>query len=592
MADIQSQISQARSAGYDDAAIAQHLGTMPDYSSKVKTALSEGYAPSDIISFLSPITRQNVRGEDAPPMLAADIRNAQKAQPKVATADEKALAGKSLLNPYTYISEGIGALETPLALAGSTLGYGVVGPVAGVIENITSGNYGKPVSDKYASEVAQKFAGAFAPRTPEGRRNVQAVGELVNSEALRPLQGMVGLPANMIPPGSIKPAVNYVKNIAGEQVSAAAAPVINALETRAANKLIGKTAASYERGPQIDAAKEANRLGFALDPAISNPTMGNKMRELAIDPSAMHDTLSEANKPRWGKVAKAEMGIPETTPLTSSKPFEQARTKAAGPYERIRSIETLAPNEDVIFKIENLYDTGLIGGKTSENAIRGLIQEAVEKVNGGMNGTKVLDNISNLRKKASKTYNSNAATPEMVDVADTRMGIANALEDLIEANVKNPDELVAFRKARADMARSYAYEGATDISTGYVDPQKLNRMLNRGIPLSGDAEAMARIAGNFPEVTSLTPIKRNVLQRYSRSGALATLGAGIGSVVPGIGTLVGGATGAAAGVIGSKVAAKRMKAAEYQAKHAVPKDYRSKVNNLTPEEQNQNALAR
>jgi hypothetical protein len=410
MADIQSQISQARSAGYDDAAIAQHLGSMPDYSSKVKTALSAGYAPSDIISFRAPITRQNV-GAEAPPMLASDIRNAQKGQKSVATADEKALADRSLLNPYTYLREGIGALETPIALAGSVIGSGIVGPVAGVYKNISEGTYGQPISDKYASEIAQKVSGAFAPRTAEGRRNVQAIADIAGSEALRPLQGAIGLPVTTIPQGSIKPAVNYVKNIANEQVSAAAAPVINALETRAANKLIGKTAASYERGPQIDAAKEANRLGFALDPAISNPTMGNKMRELAIDPSAMHDTLSEANKPRWGKVAKAEMGIPETTPLTSSKPFEQARTKAAGPYERIRSIETLAPNEDVILKIENLYDTGLIGGKTSENAIRGLIQEAVEKVNGGMNGTKVLDNISNLRKKASKTYNSNSATP-------------------------------------------------------------------------------------------------------------------------------------------------------------------------------------
>jgi hypothetical protein len=595
MADIQSQISQARSAGYDDAAIAQHLGTMPDYSSKIKTALSEGYAPSDIISFLSPTTRQNVRGEDAPPMLAADIRNAQKAQPKVATADEKALAGKSLLNPYTYISEGIGALETPLALAGSTLGYGVVGPVAGVIENIASGNYGKPVSDKYASEVAQKFAGAFAPRTPEGRRNVQAIGELANSEALRPLQGMVGLPANMIPPGSIKPAVNYVKNVAGEQVSAAAAPVINALETRAANKLIGKTAASYERGPQIDAAKEANRLGIALDPAIANPTMGNKMRELAIDPSAMHDKLSIDNRPRWANTAKAEMGLPKTTSLTSSKPFEQARAAAAGPYNNIRKIESLSPDqpltygEESLFKqIDNISEGGAIDEGTSGNAIRALKAKATDFLNSNPSGASVIDEISTLREKARKAYKSASATSNETDPADARLLIANTLENLIESHLNKPEELTAFRKARREMARSYTYEGVTDLTTGYVDPQKLKRMLNKGIPLSGDAKAMADIAGNYPEIASLTTPKRDILQRYSRSGALATAGAAIGSLIPGVGTLVGGATGAAAGVIGSKVAAKRMSSAAYQAAHAVPEDFRPPVNALRPVEPNLN----
>ena len=595
MADIQSQISQARSAGYDDAAIAQHLGSMPDYSSKVKTALSAGYAPSDIISFLAPITRQNV-GAEAPPMLASDIRNAQKGQKSVATADEKTLADRSLLNPYTYLREGIGALETPIALAGNVIGSGIVGPVAGVVENIASGNYGKPVSDKYASEVAQKFSGAFAPRTAEGRRNVQAIADIAGSEALRPLQGAIGLPVTTIPQGSIKPAVGYAKNIAGEQIGAAMQPITSALETRAAGKLTDKVAQSYERGPQIDAAKEANRLGVALNPVNANPTTGNKLRALVVDPIEENNKLSQANKTRWGSIAKAEMGLPETTPLTSTKPFEQARTKAAAPYDNIRKIDTLSPdqpltygeNKTIIQKLEDINNNVVIGGQASEKAIEALKAEAIGKIKGGISGSQAIDALSDLRKKATKTYNSNAATPEMIDVADARMAIANTIEDLIEANVNKPEELTAFRKARADMARSYAYEAATDITTGNVDPQKLNRMLDKGIPLSGDAESIARIAGNYPEVTSLTPVKREGLQRFSRSGPLGTAGAVLGSLAGVPGALVGGALGAGTGVVLSKVAAKRMATPAYQAAHAVPEDFRPPVNNLRPVEPNMN----
>jgi len=69
MATIQEQIAQARGAGYDDAAITKHLGTLPDYSSKVKTALDSGYKPTDILSYLesptAPETRQNVAAEPA-----------------------------------------------------------------------------------------------------------------------------------------------------------------------------------------------------------------------------------------------------------------------------------------------------------------------------------------------------------------------------------------------------------------------------------------------------------------------------------------------------------------------------------------------
>ena len=176
----------------------------------------------------------------------------------------------------------------------------------------------------------------------------------------------------------------------------------------------------------------------------------------------------------------------------------------------------------------------------------------------------------------------------MIDVADARMAIANTIEDLIEANVNKPEELTAFRKARADMARSYAYEAATDIATGNVDPQKLNRMLDKGIPLSGDAESIARIAGNYPEVTSLTPVKREGLQRFSRSGPLGTAGAVLGSLAGVPGALVGGALGAGTGVVLSKVAAKRMATPAYQAAHAVPEDFRPPVNALRPVEPNMN----
>ena len=69
MSTIQEQIAQARSAGYDDVAITKHLGTLPDYSSKVKTALDSGYKPTDILSYLesptAPETRQNVAAEPA-----------------------------------------------------------------------------------------------------------------------------------------------------------------------------------------------------------------------------------------------------------------------------------------------------------------------------------------------------------------------------------------------------------------------------------------------------------------------------------------------------------------------------------------------
>lgn len=586
MADIQSQIAQARSAGYDDAAIAKHLGTMPDYSGKIKTALDAGYNPSDIISFLAPVTRKNVGAESDVPLLAKDIRKLQAKQGETITPDQKAIEGKGLLRRAN--DEILGAFEVPTTLITGAAGA-LAGIPMGIYESVKQGKYGTQegvdIAQKRAEEVSKGMT--YVPQTPEGRRNLQAVGELVNSEALRPLQGAVNLPMNqLVPKGSIAPAINYTKNIIGQEAKLAAQPITTALENRAATKLAENTAKSFERGPQIDAAKDANRLGILVDPAISNPTKGNKLRELLVDPIELHNKLAKENEIKYGNIAKAEMGISENTPLTSSKPFEQARAAAAKPYDAIRKLGTLQADDQVIQKIESLYDSNIIGGKTSENAIQSLIADAVSKINNGLSGDDVVKSLSDLRKKATKAYNSNASTPEMIDVADVRMGIANALEDLIENNVQDPRTLTAFRKARADMAKIYSYEGATDLTTGRVDPQKLKRMLDKGVPLSGDAEAMARIAGNFPETTSLNPVKREGLQRFTRGGPLGTVGAAIGSVAGWPGAIAGGAIGAGTGVIGTKVAAKRMATPAYQAAHAVPEDFRPPVNNLRPVEPN------
>ena len=427
--------------------------------------------------------RKNVAAESDVPLLAADIRKSQKEQPKAApTADEKSLADRSLLNPYTYLREGIGALETPIALAGSALGA-VAGPAAGIYKNISEGTYGQPISDKYASEIAQKVSGALAPRTAEGRRNVQAIAELANSDAGRVLQGATGLPINQIPTGSIAPAVEYATNISGKglnvaknaiatEAKIALQPITNALETRAANKLVENTAKSFERGPQIDAAKEANRLGIAVNPVDANPTFGNKLRELAINPSEANDKLAEINKPRWANVAKTEMGLPETTALTSPAVFDEARSKVAGPYNDIRAIKQFTADQKTLDNLDKIRPKALIGGKTAASTAGSLVDDAIEHLSNGISGNDLIENISQLKKDANRAKASIAATADDLHIADVKMKIVSALEGMIDSNVSDPKLLSAYKKARAEMARSYAYEAATDLTTNGSASQK------------------------------------------------------------------------------------------------------------------------
>lgn len=286
-------------------------------------------------------SRANVSAESDVPNIASRMRELQAEKGATVTPDQKAIANKGLLRRAN--DEILGAFEVPTTMITGAVGA-LAGIPMGIYESVKQGKYGTQegvaIAQKRAEEVSKGMT--YAPQTPEGRRNLQAVGDVINSEALRPLQGAVNLPINqLVPKGSIAPAVNYAKNIVGEETRLAAQPITKALDARAAAKVTERTAQSFERGPQIDAANDANRLGILVDPAISNPTKGNKLRELLVDPIELHNKLAKENEVKYGDVAKAEMGIPKTTPLTSSAPFDQARTKAAAPYEEIKKLGTI-----------------------------------------------------------------------------------------------------------------------------------------------------------------------------------------------------------------------------------------------------------
>ena len=522
--------------------------------------------------------RQNVSAESDVPLLAADIRRLQKQKGETVTPDQKAIANKGLLRRLN--DEILGAFEVPTAI-----GMGTVGALTAIPFAMAEG----ALTGKITNAEQYYKAMQYQPQTAEGRRNLQAVGELVNSEALRPLQGAVNLPFNqLIPKGSIAPAVNYAKNVVGQEARLVAQPITTALENRAATKLAGNVAQSFERGPQIDAAKEANRLGILLNPVTSNPTKANKLRAMAMDPTELDAKLAQNNLPKYGDVAKAEMGIPKTTPLTSSKVFDKARENVAGPYNDIRKIKEFTADQNTLDSLDNIRPQALIGGKTAANVAGSLVDDAIEQLSKGMSGKDLIENISQLKKDANRSRASIAATADDLHIADVKMKIVSALEDMIDSNVSDPKLLSAYKKARADMAKIYAYEAATDIATGYVDPQKLNKLLDKGVPLSGDAKAMAQIAGNFPDTVTLKIPTKSGLPQLARSGVPGTIGAAIGSIAGWPGALAGGAIGAGVGKIATKVGANRVASPAYQAANAVPEDFRPPVNALRPVEPNFN----
>lgn len=473
-----------------------------------------------------------------------------------------------------------GTAEVPLAV-----GQGLIALPAGAASALYKKATGQP------SNIDQEIARfSYQPTTETGRERLQQLGAAFEASKLPPMPGITGglatvgatrLAGPALRQAAATPVAQAIKQEGELLAQAAKYP----LEQRAAAKQAQRVAKSYERAPKIESAQEARKYGINLNPEESNPSVKNKILNAIAGGNDASNVLSRSNLQTWNKMALADMDLPPTAKLDAAA-FEKAHANPtiAKPYDAVRGIPTLAPSEKVLADIQGLQTQALIGGERSAAEVQRLIDSTINQIDQGLNGSLALDNIQNLRRNANAVYTAQSKgvvppSPEALSVADAQIGIANALENLIEANIRDPKLLSDFRKARAKHAQIYDWERATDIATGQVDPKVLADMVRQNKPLSEAQAAAGRVAANYPDIARVSDVKAPI-PRVSRTGFGGALGFGLGLAtgVPGaatVGGIIGGVTSEAARL----GALSRMRNPAFQAANAIPIDYRLPVVN-------------
>ena len=434
-------------------------------------------------------------------------------------------------------------------------------------------------TQRLVSAVDQPFGKAFGvTQTPQyqqesGRQLLDFIGQNFQKGA-KFISEKTGLPqadienmlgtATIAAPKVVQAAQPYVAPVMEQAAIGAKMPFADRLQAR-------REAASlrdYARGPQIDAAADAQRLGIALNPTDIQSTLGPKLTTMMAGEKGL-EAITAANKNVVRKVALDEMGLPPTTQLNGEVAFKQARTQVDQPYREVRKLPIQQADDAMIQRLEAIRsDLDVIGAREYAPAISKIVDDAISKTQTGLTGDKLLKNISVLRERAKKTYNNKSATTEALDIADTNLRIATELESMIDGSIANPKLLGEYRDARQKMARIYTYEAATDFNTGMVDVSKLARLTSSNNALTGNIASLGKIAGNFPDVfTTKAASPLNKAVAIGRTGAAGTLGGLTGYALgqdyasAALGTVLG----AGAGKVAESFAANRMASPGYQA---------------------------
>lgn len=476
----------------------------------------------------------------------------------------------------------MGAIETPFALASGAVA-GPVKALAGVAGAVASGKYGTQEGVAAGQRVADTVGNQFyQPRTETARNALAAVGGVTENLMGVPM-GTLGDLGRAAPP-----AIRALKDNTRAVVNSPL-PFGQTVEAQAAATAAKNQAASFRDAGRIDAATEGNKIGLVGDPGAMNPTVGNKVSSRVTDPKLITAAAARKNDAQLSVIAKKEMGLPENTALTDAAAFDKARELASGPYREAAAIPTIVADEATVAKIRGLTPSEIAGRGAEARRAAGEINLVVEDLRNGISGKKALDTISAFRKDARSILNSEKLgqplTAAQRDMAAAYRGMADAMEDMIASTLKtDPRFAERFNAARTQLAKIEAYEDATNFGTGKIDPKIIAKQTKDNPRLTGDIATIGKFTNNFPEamgiVTPETAIGTGI-RHLSRASVGGTIGAAIGAMTP-VGPIGGGAMGVGAGTALSRLNAARIVSPSYQAKNAIPTDYRPPVNNLRP----------
>jgi hypothetical protein len=433
--------------------------------------------------------------------------------------------------------------------------------LVGAVESPVGRAFGVTETPEYQQEAGRQVLDFIGQNFQKGAKWIAGKTGLPQSD----IENYLGT-ATLAAPAVARPVARTVQQTVAPAIEKAVIGAKMPFEARAQAKRERQSLEDYARGPQIDAAAEAQRLKIVLNPTDIESSVGTRLTAMAAGPRAP-EALANANKNQVRNVALGDMDLPLTTQLNSPKAFQQARAQVAAPYEQVKKLPIQQADDAMVQRLEALRaDLDVIGAKEYAPAISKIVDDAIAKTQTGLTGEQLLKNISVLRERARKTYNNKSATTEALDVADTNLKVATELESMIDGSIFNPKLLSQFRDARQKMARTYAYEGATDLNTGMVDVGKLARITSKDNALTGDIASLGKIAGNFPDVFSAQPTPGFFsAPRLSRSGAGGAAGALVGSQFGLTGSILGGVLGGAAGEATSALAARRIASPGYQA---------------------------
>jgi hypothetical protein len=233
------------------------------------------------------------------------------------------------------------------------------------------------------------------------------------------------------------------------------------LQAKLADSLASKSAEQTRNAVRDATLKTGQEAGYVVPPSAVKPSfIGNRLESLG-GKAAIGQEAASRNQEITNALARKAVGLADDTPVTGQA-LEAVRTAAGKPYQEVAALSKIAADD--------------------------------------------LEALKAARHEAQvyfKHYNV-SADPASLEKAKAARSLSNMLEQSLEAEAQTAgraglvDEL---RAARQTIAKTYDLGRAVNEGTGDISAPVLGRLLDKGRPLSGEMETIAKFNKAFPAYT-------------------------------------------------------------------------------------------
>jgi len=452
------------------------------------------------------------------PALLAQL-NAESAAP--ASAPAEAQPRRAVTDPAVLAQLNAEPPENPLAVAGDVLATGLSGATVGTVGTGVVG-----IGSRLLGRDADKDKAAFnkwavyKPQTRGGREILQKGAEMI-----APVTSRVGQAVNAADQaiGDVSPtAQRYVREFfkAGNDVTSAI-PLAGAVGKGVQLSREAAAAAAARNKVARTPIEIAEASGFRIAPtSVADATeAGAKPGKLARATDALAGPDSNLlhqrhNKVRANDIAMQDIGLKPGSLVTDDN-IALAKKPHAEVYAKVRQSVGTTP-------VDREFETAVLSAGRGTSSVLELppaIDSLRQQIVRPMNGSQMIDTISDLRNKGWKNYlsddaNTSAQGSAMLDMADA---VESHLDRAIARSA--PDLAGQYQAARRGFAKINMVENARVGND--IDPQVLVRANKRSNMLDGGLKAIADTAVHFPRDFNIRPARINETGQISLGSLVA-----------------------------------------------------------------------